>query len=204
MLKLSPVSRLAGAILAVAALLAACVPTSEHPILVPGAPTVDPDILGTWRGEVGEQDSILIILDSREEADAGGMTLLLAAPAAPHEDSDPGWIYALALAAKVGDQRYLSIEWRSDGGKAVERDMRGYHLYRYEIEEDGEMHLYGASEAELTALHEQGKLEGTVSGSGVTRDLRITASSETLVKLLGEVDPEVVFSDLAGKLARLK
>ena len=39
---------------------------------------------------------------------------------------------------------------------------------------------------------------------GVTRDLRITASSETLVKLLGEVDPEVVFSDLAGKLARLK
>ncbi|NWG46780.1 MAG: hypothetical protein HXY25_09575 [Alphaproteobacteria bacterium] len=192
--------------------LAACVPTSVHPLRVEGQPVVDQELLGTWRGEVGEQDSLLLFLNTRAENDTEGMTLLVATPvqpAAPPEgaeeadDADAGWLYALALSAQIGGHRFLSVDWRGDGGDAVEGTQRGWHLYRYELSPETGLAIYGLNEVELKAAVDRGEIEAVETGSGIGKEIRLTASPADLAAWIAASDPLVLFTETVAELTRL-
>lgn len=185
--------------------LAACVPTSEHPIVVEGQSTIDTRLLGTWRGMVADADAVMIFLDAREEADALGMSLLMAAPATADTQEDAAWIYCHALTAEVAGERFLSLDWRLDSGEAVDEELTGYHLFRYEIDDAGALTLFAVNEADLVKLIETQALRGEITSSGLIRRVRLTGTSAQLAESLARpaVELPVLFADEMGVLTRL-
>ncbi len=181
--------------------LQGCVPTSEEPIVVPGQPVSDSRLLGVWYGPFDEDDDpvylhFLAADPNRAENHPGGMDILMVMQ--PREaDDDAGWGILYALTAEVAGRSYLSIEYRVSDGEEVE-ELRGYHLFRYEIHENGTLQLLGVNEDLLEELIESGAVEGDVDDGGFITDIRVTASTEDLVTFLKTDDAGPLFSESLG------
>jgi len=188
--------------------LAACIPTSEEPILVAGEPPADSRLAGVWFGALEEGDELgylhfIMAESNRTETYSGGMDVLMMMH--PREsDEDGGWAWLYALTAHVAGKDYLSVEFRIDGGKAVEDDaMRGFHLYRYDIDAAGALQLHAVNEEKVTSLIEAGTVKGYVEKESSFPDIRITASSEELVAILETDAANDLFREDRGTFTRI-
>ena len=186
MTALTRVVRLAAGFVLGALLLAACVPTSENPVLSKTGGS-DPALIGTWRGKMeGGSPVYMHFLKTKE----GGITALLVTEA---DKSDDGWAWFEIVTAEVKDTRYISALWHLDDGKPVEDREKGYHLMRYEIRPDGTLQMFAVNEEKLTQAVKDGKVEGKIEGEGAATEVRLTASSEKLAKFLKRAKPADLF-----------
>ena len=191
MIRLATLLRPIAASLFAALLLAACVPTAEHPILgkdkAPGA-----DILGAWHGTTNDGTAIELHLLKMED---GTVALLIG-----HEDKKDGgtssdsWSVFHIVTAKVKGENYLSALWDLNDGKPAAANEKGYHLLRYTLTADGTLSMFFVDEKKLIEAVKKGKLEGTITGEGAGEEVRVTASSEKLARFVGRQDPKALFA----------
>ena len=186
--------------------LSGCLPTSENPILVPGQPAVDERLLGIWFGPLEEDEDpvylhFLPVNSDRDETHPGGMDILMVMQ--PDEpDGDTGWAVFYALSAQIAGQSYLSMEFRIDSGEDVVDGMRGYHLFRTQLNDDGTLTLLAVDEDRMEEIIEYGTLKGDLDEATFLPEIRITASSEELATFLGSEQADTLFTKVMGPFHR--
>ncbi len=192
--------------LAILWVLTACLPTSEYPVLVNGAPVMDPALAGAWEG-IMDDDSDPVILyfikadQDREDTYPGGLDLIMINE--PNNEQGPeDWAALYALSARIGDNKFLSIEYRSDNGEEITGTERGFHLFIYEITKEDQLIVRGVDEDFLSDLVENQKVTGTISENKWFSEVRITAPSLELVVFLQSVDMESLFTRTLGPFTR--
>jgi len=185
-----------GALIALA--LAACVPTSEHPIV--SGPAADKDIVGTWHGTL-EDGAVVYLHVLRRTDDQLGMLLVIGSDEAESRDE---WAAFRAVTAKIGDQRYMSALWDLNDGEPVKGREVGYHLMRYALEPDGSLSIHSVNEEKLVAAVRDGLLEGKIDKTDWNEEVRVTASSQQLAAYLQTIDPAVLFDHPFAKLKLAK
>lgn len=168
--------------------LAACVPTSEHPIAVPGSKP-DQDIVGTWHGTLEDGGPVYLHILRRAD-DALGALMVSRGDTAEARDE---WAAFRLITASVDGQRYMSVQWDYNDGTPVEGRDRGYHLVRYSLEPDGSLALYTVNEDRLIEAVKAGAVAGTIEENQWNEEVRLTASSEKLVAFLTQSDPFFLF-----------
>jgi hypothetical protein len=191
------VAHLAASLVLMGLLLAACVPTSENPILSKAGAS-GADLIGSWRGKM--QDGAAVHMHFLKTK-AGGITALLVTTEGEKGKDDDGWAAFSIVTAKVKGTRYISALWLFDDGKPVEGREKGYHLMRYVL--DGErLQLYGVNEDKLIAAVKSGKVEGKIEGEGTAAEVRLTASSHKLARFLRRADPADLFDKPFAALSK--
>ncbi len=187
-------------------LLVACVPTTEHPVIVPGQDVYDPALMGLWYGTLEEDDETVLMQISLADEDdhdyPGGMRFLMSGYAETPEET--GWSVLYGLSAEVNGETFLSLDFQTDQGEIVEGDIRRYHLYHYAITDNDHMVLRAVDEDKLEELIEAGELQGTINKGRYTSDIRITDSSANLVAFLAREPLDRLFSDEPGMFTRQK
>jgi hypothetical protein len=189
-----------------ALLLAGCVPTSENPIAAKSG-AADPALAGTWHGKT--DDGTPLYIHFLPTKDGAFTALLIPETGEPPEKADKAdWSVFRIVTAEVKGTRYISALWDLDGGKPVEAHEKGYHLMRYAIGADGSLRIFMVDEAKLIQAVKDGKVEGKVEGEGSTApgsgDVRLTASSEKLIKFLKRAKPEDLFDKPFATLSKQK
>jgi hypothetical protein len=184
--------------------LAACLPTSENPIVVPGQPAADDRLLGTWYGALGEDDEDFTLLFTKPDAERekdhpGGMDVLMVV----NSKDDSGWLWLYALAAEIDGRHYLSLEFRLDNGGEMADELPGFHIFNYDIAEDGSLQLRQIDEDMVIDVIEAGELAGTVKRGTFVKDVQITASSADLVAFLKTDGADDLFDEESGHFRRV-
>jgi hypothetical protein len=158
----------------------------------------DPALIGAWRGKMENGGPVYMhVLPGKED----GMTVLLVSGEDKADGAD--WSAFQIVTAEVEGTHYLSALWQLNGGKPVEGRDKGYHLMRYEIGADGALRLYGIDEDKLMQAVQAGTVEGRIEGEGGAAEVRLTASSEKLVKFLKHAKPQALFDKPFSTLAKL-
>ena len=195
---LTKVAGLAASLVLAGLLLAGCVPTSENPIVTKNGRN-DPALAGAWRGKMEDGGPVYIhFLQTKD----GGLSALLVT-GGETSAADQGWAAFTIVTAEVNGTRYISALWDLNDGKPVEAREKGYHLMRYAILPDGALQLSAVNEEKLKAAVQAGKVEGQIEGEGGSGEVRLTASSEKLVKFLKQADPADLFDRPFAKLTKL-
>lgn len=197
MTALTRVARFAASLVLTGLLLAACVPTSENPILSKSGAS-DPGLIGTWRGKMEDGGPVYMHFLRTKE---GEISVLLVTGGEKAE-ADSGWAAFRIVTAEVKGTRYLSALWDLNDGKPVEDREKGYHLLRYVLGADGTLQLYGVNEEKLTAAVKAGTVEGKIEGENTSTEVRLTASSEKLVKFLKRANPADLFDKPFATLSK--
>lgn len=178
--------------------VAACVPTSEHPIR--SGPPADKDIVGTWHGTLEDGAAIYLHILRRTD-DQLGAILVIGSDEAESRDE---WAAFRIVTAKVGEQRYMSALWDLNDGEPVKGREIGYHLLRYALEPDGSLAIHSVNEEKLLAAVRDGLLDGKIDKTDWNEEVRVTASSEQLAAYLQTIDPAVLFDHPFAKLKLAK
>lgn len=187
-------------------MLSGCLPTSENPILVPGQPAVDERLLGMWFGPLEEDEDpvylhFLPVDSNRDETHPGGMDIVMVLqPDEPGDDT--GWAVFYALSAQIAGHSYLSMEFRIDSGEDVVDGMRGYHLFRTQLNQDGTLTLLAVDEDRMEEIIESGHLKGDLDKGTFFPEIRITASSKELATFLGSEQADTLFTKVMGPFRR--
>ena len=182
---------LAGLLLVV---LSACVPTSENPLPVSAEQPLSPQLLGSWIGRLEDEDGP-VFLHFVETNDSKTMAVLI--NGATEDDPESGWAEFRATSSELTNGTYLNLYWTENDGEPVE-DFPGYHLMRYLIDEDGNLTLYFIDSDILDDAIDSGALAGEIKSSGMTRSVRITASTDDLAAFVQSHDAETLFPELYG------
>lgn len=178
--------------------LAACVPTSEHPIKVEGQ-ALDPALLGAWEGTLEGGGAVELFFLAKKDKAAYTAVFITADEGA---DGHGEWAVFTVVTAEVKGTRYLSALWDYNDGEPVASRDRGYHLIRYEISADGSLSMFGLDEEKLEDVVRGKKLPGTIENTSYTPDVRLTASPEQLAAYLGKIKPAKLFDQPFAKLTR--
>lgn len=182
--------------------LAACVPTAENPIAVPGG-TPDPALVGAWRGTLEEGD-IVYLHFLRGRNDTLKAVLITSETDSARQDATEGaWAVFTLITAEVAGTRYISALFDYDDGEAVTGQTRGYHLLRYKIDDDGTLRMFQVDDDALARAIEEKKLAGSVERNQLTTDVRVTAPSAALVAYLKTIDPKTLFNRPFAALTRI-
>lgn len=187
------------AALLTALLIAACVPTSESPILAKKGES-DAALIGSWSGTMA--DGLPVYMHYLMDKEGGITALLVTGAQKPKEEG--GWAVFRLVSAEVRGTRYLSALWDLNDGKPVEGREKGYHLMRYAFG-PGEktLRLFGVNEEKLMAAVKAGKVEGRIEGKDMSAEVRLTASSERLATFLKRSDPADLFDRPFVTLTRI-
>jgi len=184
--------------------LAACFPTSEHPIALSGE-AVLPDIFtGIWEGGLGDGHATLIFMEQASETRG---TPRFHGLIIRHKEGMPsineGWLEFEADAAQIRGEIFLSALLRRLDGKPAEIDERGYYLFRVQMNGD-DMSITGLDDLVTIELINRGALEGTVSRSVGLPIVRLRGDSTALRAFLVNADLDEVFSEPFAHFTRQK
>lgn len=185
------------AALAIVAMLAACVPTTRHPLIGPEGGVTDGRLTGLWTGVVDKQRVYFHFIAQDED----GFHLLGATHGGPEERG--GWSAYDVRTARLGAARYLSVKLLVDDGKVVDDDER-FLACRYRIGPTGELLVWTMSEEPVILDIEAGKLAGEVDQGRFATSIDITATTAELAAYVAAADPERVFADLFVTLRRME
>jgi len=175
--------------------LAACFPTSEHPIALNGE-TNAPDVFsGIWEGGLGDGKATLIFMEGDENAaPSPRFTGLIIR----HREGKPsiteGWLEFEAEATEIRGEVFLSALLKRLDGKPTEAGEEGYYLFRVQMSGD-EMSVTTLDDRVMVELLNRGALDGTVSHSVGLQVIRITSDSVGLRAFLVTADLDEVFSE---------
>lgn len=174
--------------------VSACLPTSENPLPVSPTTPLDRALLGSWIGELADEDEP-VLLNFIETANQKTMAILI--NIATPEDSESGWAEFEATSANLTNGTYLNLFWTENDGEAVE-DLQGYHLMRYEIDDEGTLLLFFIDHEILSEAIEDGELAGEILSTGLSKTARVTASTEDLATYVESQDAALLFPEFYG------
>ncbi len=182
--------------------LAACFPTSEHPIALNGESQAPEIFSGIWDGGLGDGKATLIFMEGAEDAaPSPRFTGLIIRHREGKPSINEGWIEFEAEAAEIRGEIFLSALLKRLDGKPAEADEAGYYLFRVEIDGD-EMSVTTLDDRVLVELLNRGALEGTVSSSAGLQVIRLTSDSIGLRAFLVNADLDEVFSETFARFTR--
>jgi len=149
--------------LALAALLAGCLPESEHPVAAADPAKNDARLWGTWISE--EEDGYMIAHVFTTEKDTLSISL------AEHGVEGLGEIETYDVhVTNLPSGDYLNVV--TTGSEA------GYLIGKYQFDGTNAVSVSFASNAALEQAVKSGKLAGTTKVEGGLTDVRITATSQ--------------------------
>lgn len=189
--------------------LTACLPTSENPIVKRSQDVVDDRLIGSWFGTLEDDDDFLYLhifeadIDE-EDGDApypDGMRMIMVSHA-DRPGSDGGWAVMHGLSARNDERGVLSLWFEDDSGKPVEEEIEGWHLYGYTFDTQDRMIIRAIDEDAVIELIEDGKLPGTFEKTRFFSELRITASTDALVKLFESAEWNTLLDEEYGVFER--
>ncbi len=184
--------------------LAACFPTSEHPIALSGEADVPDVFTGIWEGGLGDGQATLIFMEQASETRG---TPRFHGLIIRHKEGMPsineGWLEFEADAAQIRGEIFLSALLKRLDGKPAEIDERGYYLFRVQIDGD-DMSITGLDDLVTIELINRGALEGTVSRSAGIPIVRLRGDGISLRAFLVTADLDEVFSEPFAEFTRQK
>jgi hypothetical protein len=174
--------------------LAGCLPTSKNPLSDPADAVADMRLDGVWYGKSGEDTVFLHFVSGKESS----MDIV----EVDHQKSGDAHtsIYTM-FPTVIEGQRYMNIREKSG-------DDKPYYFARYTISKSGELTIWLMSEKPVAKAVKAGKLDGkvTVKNPGETsetRDITLTASTESLAAYVRKADPEILFAEKFGTFKKL-
>jgi hypothetical protein len=179
-----------------AATLTACFVTTVHPVDGSGV-DADPALVGTWRGldEDGkiEKDVFLHVI-VHKTGEGLGLALI---------DKDSFMILD-GTTVQAGPHHYLNTSFKDMPGMSQEdRALMGLHIVKYEVK-GKRLNLWLLDSTKVTDAVEDGKIKGRVEGSGMTKSVQLTASSEELNAFFSKPDAAQYFQDKPAALVRFE
>jgi hypothetical protein len=177
--------------------LAACVPTTRHPLLGPDEGVNDARLTGAWAGTVDKQRVYFHFIAQN----ADGFHVLGLTHGGPEEHG--GWSAYGVRTTQLGATRYLSVELLVDDAKLVDDEER-FLVMRYRLGPTGELEVWTMSEEPVILDIEAGKLAGEVDKGRFATDIDIAATTGQLAAYVAAADPERVFADLFVTLKRME
>lgn len=183
------------AVLAFAALtLSACFVVSNNRVDGTGV-DADPALIGTWRGldEDGKvEKGMFLHVIAHKSGEGLGLALI----------DDNSFMILDATTVQAGPYRYLNATIKDMPGTSdADRALLGLHIVRYEVK-GKTLKLWLLSAPEVTRAVESGLLKGTTEGSGMSKTVRLTASSEELNAFFSKADSSQYFADKPATLVR--
>jgi hypothetical protein len=182
--------------------LAACIPTSENPIITPDA-TLDKALNGAWRGSLEDGGLVYLHFMRSKENKLKAILVTRENPEDAEHEGEGEWAAFTLVTAKVAGTRYMSVLYDYDDGEVVTGETRGYHLLRYTIADDGTLSMFQVDGEALAQAVEKGKLQGTVERDQFSTDVRVTTPSEGLVAYLKTIDPVTLFNRPFAAMSRI-
>jgi hypothetical protein len=174
--------------LCTAFLLTSCIPESENPLSDPKNAQCDSRLLGTWVAEVedGEGNAWLHFVEGPD-----AMTEIVVVSHEKGKGADVSFYHMHPT--PVGASWYMNIkpyapEKFRTADIAEEMGSSGYLFANYEITAEGLL-LIRLVGKDLGEAVRAGKLRGEIKESKYFEDIKITDSSENLVKFLESADP---------------
>lgn len=183
--------------LVVAALtLSGCFVTSANRVDGTGV-DADPALVGTWRGvdEDGkiEKDVFLHVI-AHKTGEGLGLALI---------DKDSFMILD-GTTVQAGPHRYLNATLKEMAAVSAEdRALLGLHIVRYQVKGKS-LKLWLLDAAKITDAVEDGMIKGQVEGSGMTKSVRLTASSEDLNAFFSRPDAAQYFQEKPASLVKFE
>ncbi|MCE7997413.1 MAG: hypothetical protein HEP70_01000 [Rhodobiaceae bacterium] len=182
--------------------LAACFPTSEHPIALNGETDAPSVFSGIWEGGLGDGKATLIFMEGAEDA---APTPRFTGLIIRHREGKPsineGWIEFEAEAAEIRGEIFLSALLKRLDGNPAEADEAGYYLFRVQMTGD-DMLVTTLDDRVMAELLNRGALDGSISSSVGLQVIRITSDSIGLRAFLVTADLEEVFSEPFARFTR--
>lgn len=178
--------------IAIALLVAACVPETVHPLSDPASAKIDTRLSGLWSGNIGESFVFAHFLPKGD----GEMEIVTVAR---EKDESAHWSVFSMFPSRVAGNDYMNVKLLVDDGRPQDQDDQGFVLCRYEVDGDGGLTVWRIDEAAAIADIEQGKVGGKVRRGKWTTNVRITAPTAELGPYVAAADPKRLFADLVGK-----
>jgi len=178
----------AAAFAAAACLLAACFPTTGHPIRnTTGATNIDTVLAGKWKG-VDEDGNDYIEIAPVDGKDHFRIYFRTEGEAEPRtDDAFDAWY------GTVGDAQFLSVR---PVAEMTPEDWRGYMVFQIFFEGADTLQLKAAEHPKLAALIEAKKIEGEiVRPNSDALSVHITASAEAFEALIRAEGADKIFTD---------
>ncbi len=166
------------------ALLAGCVPVSEHPAGDEHAP-FDGRLQGMWR-PVARKDAGTMLFVGAAGEDGRGVRLVVV-----EETADRRWKVDdyTGVSVRRGSHGYLSIRYATSDGSR-----RGWVIARYTLLAADRLRLETLDEPRLATLVRDGVLAGHVEGDGPTADVDLTLGSDELLAFLESPQGAALFT----------
>lgn len=174
--------------------LSACFVTSVHRVDGSGV-DADPTMIGTWRGldEDGkiEKDVFLHVI-AHKSGEGLGLALI----------DKSSFMILDGTTVQAGPHRYLNGTLKDLPGESNEdRALLGEHIIRYDIK-GKTLRLWLLDATKITDAVEDGKIKGQVEGSGMSKSVRLTATSEELNAFFSKPDAVQYFQEKPATLVR--
>jgi hypothetical protein len=189
----------AGALI-VALLLAACYPTSEHPIGSSGAMMPDARLLGVWKGmpkDPKDGPTYIFFLPRKDKLEA-----MMIAP--PHGDDKGGWMNFAVWTGKAGKHDFLNGQTLLDDGNPPKDANKDYTPVFYRFDADGTLRLFVLGDAAIEAAIKKGEIKGDIKENSFGDDIRITADAKAVDAFFASHDPKTLFTEVLGVYRRVK
>ena len=178
--------------------VSACVPTSENSLPVSADMPLDTVLYGAWLGQVdAEDDPVFLHFVKTQDGNSKAILVTVQRDGEP----DGGWAEFDVTSSKLTNGTYLNVYWTESDGQAVE-DLNGTHLIRYVLDADGKLSLYFIDADLVREAIDDGALAGEVKSSGMTTQIRITATSDALAVFVESKDPDTLFSEFYGSFEK--
>jgi len=162
--------------------LAACVP--EFETALEGGSPADPALIGTWSAKATGEDTATL-LDIAVKGD--GISLVMSDP-----KGDEQKIAFSGKTAEIGGVHYLSVTPDDADALGAGGAKIGFMIFRYAPDSDGFKVWALDGEAVAKAIND-GKLKGTVTGSGTDRSPRVTSSAAEVAVWIATADGQAAF-----------
>jgi hypothetical protein len=187
-------------VLFLAALLAACYPTTQTPIGSTGPKTPDVRLLGVWKGtpkDPKDGPNYLFFLPRKDKLEA-----VMVYPA--KDDDKGGWMSFEVRTGKAGSNDFLNGIELLDDGEAPKDTSRDYTPVYYRFDKDGTLRLFVLGEDQIENAISKGEIKGEVKKNSFGDDVRITADAKIVDAFFATHDPKTLFTDPLGVYRRVK
>lgn len=182
--------------------LAACFPTSEHPVAANEGDVLPDTFGGIWEGAMGDGPATVIFMERDDSALSPHRIkgLLIR----HHEDRpalNEGWLAFDVDVAQLRGEMILSVLLTQMDGKPTSDDEKGYYLFR--VKRNGDTYrVVGLDDLVTAELVDRGALDGTVTQSFGLPSVKITSSGRDLRAFLMNADLDELFSEPFASFTR--
>jgi hypothetical protein len=181
-------------LIAASFVLSGCFVTSQNPVQGGGV-DADPEILGLWRNIDNEGKPERNYLHIIRNKDGEGVTILMV-----EEDK---YMAIKATTVRIGANRFFNAMIVPQPDTPEEdKSVLGIHIVRYEVTRNT-MRFQLMDNGALTKAVEAKILAGKIEGSGMTKSVRLTATTEELSAFLVKANLKEIFSPSESKLVRI-